>query len=564
MNKSRYVPFERNRYFYGKLLTVRDFVSEQTYVNDKRRLTNRLLFGSGVVAGLQVVAVDEKSVSVETGVALDQLGREIVVPSPVTLKLSMIDGFTNNEYSKNVYLCIAYDELGKEPVHSVAGASGRTEEVSEHNRILEGYRLFVREDAPSPELFEYSDLFEDTSVWYQDAQVRVLQSVPRFVEPGQTFPLKLTVEKTMQTPHIEFEYEPTWIGVESADALIEENGGKIAFSEPADASESSYTVTFALRALKLPDGESSIQASLRSRSGTVKLIVGDRLVSELEDVRQQVEIAVQPAEKRMLRAFQERSLDRVMEAPPVPCVYLAKISLVQMGPTYVIESVDRVPFGEYVINPSVLYRILKERAGLGAAEAAAAVQPATGSLVPPTAPPAAQAVVPSFPIVLDDEDYEEEEEEKTPEETVKTGIMEISIIPPKKAKWWHRKVREFFSEELEHGLGEGSVMVTVGLSDESEELALPEMWDRRDAVYYGEQEVFAKSEYDSGFPRVSTAIIVYPKKGTFRIGVKVLGKTERTRLRIRWWAVKQSEAGAELVRFADGDPSELEAAASKG
>ena len=94
MNKTRYVPFERNRYFYGKLLTVRDFMSEQTYNMDKRRLANRLLFGSGVVSGLQVVAVDDKSISVETGVALDPLGREIVVSSPVTMKLSMLEGFT--------------------------------------------------------------------------------------------------------------------------------------------------------------------------------------------------------------------------------------------------------------------------------------------------------------------------------------------------------------------------------------------------------------------------------------------------------------------------------------
>src|SRR5690348_16916586 len=122
MQKSRYYPFERNRYFYGKLLTVRDFESEQTYFNDKRRLLNRLLHGIGVVAGLQVIKVDDKSVSVQAGVALDHLGREIVVPDPVTWKLSMVPGFVNNgEFAKNVYLCVAYDEKGREPVHSVAG-----------------------------------------------------------------------------------------------------------------------------------------------------------------------------------------------------------------------------------------------------------------------------------------------------------------------------------------------------------------------------------------------------------------------------------------------------------
>ncbi|UUZ78889.1 hypothetical protein LJK88_26850 [Paenibacillus sp. P26] len=150
MKKSRFFPFERNRYFYGKSLTVRDFESEQKYFNDKRRLLNRLLFGGGVVAGLQVVAVDDKSVSVQSGLALDGLGREIIVSSPVTLKLSMMEGFNNNDYAKNVYLCIAYDEKGKEPVHAVANSSGRPDEISEYNRVVEGRRLYIREDAPDP------------------------------------------------------------------------------------------------------------------------------------------------------------------------------------------------------------------------------------------------------------------------------------------------------------------------------------------------------------------------------------------------------------------------------
>jgi hypothetical protein len=536
MNKSRYVPFERNRYFYGKLLTVRDFVSEQTYVSDKRRLTNRLLFGSGVVAGLQVVAVDEKSVSVETGVALDQLGREIVVPSPVTLKLSMLEGFTNNEYAKNVYLCIAYDEKGKEPVHSVAGASGRTEEVSEHNRIMEGYRLFVREEAPSPSAFEYNDLIEETSVWYEDAQVRVLQTVPRYVIPGETFEMKIRVEKTLQTPHVEFEYAPDWVGVESSDDQLEANDGRIVFSEPTDGGKASYTTVVTMRALPLPEGETSTQASLRSRRGSARLVVGDRLIAELSDVRQSIEVAEESASARMLRAFHERSLDRAIDSPSEPCVYLAKVNLLQMGPTYVIDSVERVPFGEYVINPSVLYRILGSKTG--AEEIIRTVREAAASALPAPTPP-----IP-FPTPAAEAPFEDEEEEEAPPERLHdTGIVEISVIAPKKLKWWHRKQRDFYSEELEHALGEGPVRIEVALSDEKEEGAalMPEMWDRRDAVYFGASEVFAKSEHDSGLPRVSIGTIVYPKKGTFRIGVRVLQKTERTRLRIRWWATKQPE-----------------------
>ncbi|WP_437937091.1 hypothetical protein [Sorangium sp. So ce341] len=73
--------FVRNRYFYGKLLDVHHFESEQSYFNDKRWLLNRLISGFGVVCGLDVhVTDDRKRVFVGPGVALDQAGRELVVP----------------------------------------------------------------------------------------------------------------------------------------------------------------------------------------------------------------------------------------------------------------------------------------------------------------------------------------------------------------------------------------------------------------------------------------------------------------------------------------------------
>ncbi len=52
MNNANLFPFERNRYFYGKLLTVRDFEVEQRYHSGKRALLNRLVHGAGVVCGL--------------------------------------------------------------------------------------------------------------------------------------------------------------------------------------------------------------------------------------------------------------------------------------------------------------------------------------------------------------------------------------------------------------------------------------------------------------------------------------------------------------------------------
>lgn len=140
MKNMKYFPFERNKYFYGKLLTVDDFETEQRYMNDKRRVLNRFLYGTGVVCGLNVVPIDDMTISVEPGLALDFSGREIVVDTPAVKKLSMIDGFDSfirsGDEKKYLYLCMDYKETEREPVHNVTGESG-----VEYNRYQEGYEL---------------------------------------------------------------------------------------------------------------------------------------------------------------------------------------------------------------------------------------------------------------------------------------------------------------------------------------------------------------------------------------------------------------------------------------
>jgi hypothetical protein len=74
---------ERNHFFYGKLMDVEQFEKEQRYLSRQRRLVNRLVLGAGVVSGLKVVPGPGGTVVVEAGLAIDGLGREIVVPAAV-------------------------------------------------------------------------------------------------------------------------------------------------------------------------------------------------------------------------------------------------------------------------------------------------------------------------------------------------------------------------------------------------------------------------------------------------------------------------------------------------
>ena len=84
---------ERNRYFHGKFMTPRDFRQEQAYVVSRQRLHNRALHGWGVVCGLGVIQHPGKgcegSVIVQTGLAIDCCGRELIVECDRVLDLEL-------------------------------------------------------------------------------------------------------------------------------------------------------------------------------------------------------------------------------------------------------------------------------------------------------------------------------------------------------------------------------------------------------------------------------------------------------------------------------------------
>ena len=93
MNNNQIYPFERNRYYPGKMLTSADFQAEQNYFNNKRRFLNNMMYGAGINSGCGVFSRDDRSLLVESGAAIDGLGRVIVIESSVVKKLSSIEGF---------------------------------------------------------------------------------------------------------------------------------------------------------------------------------------------------------------------------------------------------------------------------------------------------------------------------------------------------------------------------------------------------------------------------------------------------------------------------------------
>ncbi len=84
--------FARPRFFAGQLLTEDDLQALTDYLAGKNRLHNRMLFGDGVVCGLNVACspCDDGKVMVQPGYALDCCGNDIVVSCAQTVDVKAL------------------------------------------------------------------------------------------------------------------------------------------------------------------------------------------------------------------------------------------------------------------------------------------------------------------------------------------------------------------------------------------------------------------------------------------------------------------------------------------
>lgn len=150
MSNSQFHPFERMNYFSGQLLTARNFLHEQEYLNGKRNFINRMIYGCGVICGLKVELDACGGLWIEPGVALDGHGREIVMNEKLKVEINDIEGCPCECKNEDhiYYLCLQYDECKKEPSPHSDPCS--CHDSYEYNRILECFKIVLKEECPSP------------------------------------------------------------------------------------------------------------------------------------------------------------------------------------------------------------------------------------------------------------------------------------------------------------------------------------------------------------------------------------------------------------------------------
>ena len=523
MKNQKYFPFERNRYYYGKLLTSADFNSEQKYYNDKRRFINRLLFGGGVIAGLNVIKTDDYSITIDAGAALDYSGREIVLDSPVVKRVSAIKGYNPDEQAAKFYVCIGYQEKEEEPVHAVGNVAARAGESTECNKFHEGAAIYLTEEEPEYNTFLIDSLNTVTTTIFDGEGIYITQSVPRVVNAFDEFYIDIAVQKRLQDNPVTFSY-----GLKT-DCITTADGGKIqiSFNEKEFAKSTDYRVKIPVIAQNMYSADDSVTVL----KDTFRLDIGDRefaaasehalVTGNISPVRITTGSRIEELEKMFFLA----SFDEHVKETEKHRIYLARVILAKSGSAYVIDSVERMPFDQYLMSgrfERIIKRVLAEDrsgSGQGKTRAVQSPQPAAGR---------AEMIQP-------------------PERVSATGTVEIYLGLTPRA---HQK---FFTEEITHGLGDGPVTVVLGC--EYDDGMDPRLSKDRQA-YFGDQELFLKSPLVPGGASAALGAICYYRRGTFKIGARLLANTGETVLKVRWLAYKDPKANEEAAgAVLTGDPA---------
>jgi len=148
---------EHVNFVYGLLLDEMRLKKEKIYFNQKRWMLNRLVLGTGVVCGLNV-AIDPQNSSmviVQPGIALDGLGREIVVPEPGPISINPLQLTDDNGNPSGnaqpgvVQICLAYAESLVDPVPMLVADCEHPGKCA-CSTVREGFHVLVRQDDPNP------------------------------------------------------------------------------------------------------------------------------------------------------------------------------------------------------------------------------------------------------------------------------------------------------------------------------------------------------------------------------------------------------------------------------
>ena len=494
MNGNPLFPFERNRYYSGKMLTSADFAAEQEYGNDKRRFLNNLMFGSGVVCGCNVYSLDDLSVFVESGLAIDRMGREIVIDTSVVKKLSAIPGFGEID-SNRLTLCLKYKEEQVHPVYSINRTGSDSE--YEYNRIQEGYELVLKDTEETKNFFEMESEFLMRDVIYQDADYEIQLVMPATVCRNRYVKIQLKAQK-----------------VSSADVAFSFEGK---LQTPSFVTtEGEHELQIALPNMRLMEGEVVSQeywmfvqetmaneTSLILKKGSVKVRNEEKAMES--DFSMKILISDINPRDLVNREIGKVSLEMQNMGSMHDYICLADISLLRTEGAYIIENIEEKTVKKYIETPA---RSTVRSEFLDFFKGTERLRDVSKEETP-------------LDMIRKSNSYSGSKMQ------IATGNIEIPIGGKAKPG------EVFYSGEVMHGLGSGTVYVEIGQEFMDEDRV---SGANTKSTVYGNSKLFAQS--GTNIPKTEKAVKVLNDKGSFIAAVSFMEETDCLMLSYRWVAVK--------------------------
>ena len=496
MNNSQIYPFERNRYYPKKRLSSADYQAEQDYFNNKRRFLNGLMYGQGVVCGLGVFSLDDLSLLVESGVALDGMGREIVVEASDVKKLSSLTGFESLK-SNEATLCLRYKE---EPVHKVyAIDQSDPEKEFQYNRVKEGYELFLMDKSDLDESFEMDSEFLTRGTLMSSDHFLVEYTMPATVSRSMLVKARVVVKK-LDSADVRLTYR----GVLQVPAFTCPDGSSEIAIDIADVSlgeGESLFYEYWMRVLDTPACESNIIL----KTGTAAGYENDRAVPVPANFALKVLLSDMLPRELVNREIGRLNLEMRNIGGQGDFIRLADLKLVRTDSAYIIEDVEDVAAKSYVTAPAQEMRraeyldyFIKQADIGGGGVAYTPVRESSGAA---------------------------EHSSSLPE--VATGVLEIPLGENA------RKGTVHYSGEIVHGLGRGNVYVDVGYEYIRDDQSLGA---NAKSTIYGNPDIFAPDQRT--VVDAETAVRVLNDKGSFVVGARLLKNVDYLVLTYRWVAIR--------------------------
>lgn len=523
MFNDKIYPFERNRYYYGKLLTSGDFESEQKYFNDKRRFLNKIMFGMGKVCGLKVYGVDETTIMIESGFALDNQGREIVVDQSSMKKLSVIDGFDQLRKDEMV-LCIEYAENPVQPIYSITKNDDGKD--YEYNRIHESYRLFLKEyeEGKLPQDIESSLIFSKEI--FANPNFKVIINMPTMASTKSSMKIVTKIEKlTDIKENMSLEYVlniPGFISQSGDEKInVSLDGSQMAKGE----------VVKSVVYIKSDNTTKQKKSTFMIKKEDVKLIVNGANSKISDNVLFQVDVSDNLPAEIIKSKVKSQSLENVVDSSSNlnKDIELGKISILRSGVGYIIQNVEmfmesvysvEMPSQVPYINRIMNYYLDNDKnveVNKTDIKSVNKSDENKGSL--------------NFNEYIDS--------------VIASGTTDIPIGVGVKAG------KVVFSDEIMHGLGAGDVCVNVGFEFVTADNAKKNSLSKK--IVLGDPEVF--KDEGIGMSSVKTAVQVFCEKGTFKIGLKFAEATNIVSVKARWFAYRKFEVGPSGLVAASNEKS---------